>query len=52
MLLLYQERDGIEAKDEIGSNISMHDQLRFMTRAELRPQLLLKIRQFFGISSD
>ncbi|MBQ7598416.1 MAG: hypothetical protein IJU56_07540 [Clostridia bacterium] len=52
VLLIYQSRDGVDSKKEIGSNISMHDQLRFMTRAELRPQLLLKIRQFFGISSD
>ena len=52
VLLIYQTREGVEAKCEIGSNISMHDQLRFKTRAELRPQLLLKIRQFFGINSD
>ena len=52
VLLIYQSRDGVDSKTEIGSNISMHDQLRFKTRAELRPQLLLKLRQFFGISSD
>lgn len=52
VLLIYQSRDGVDSKSEIGSNISMHDQLRFKTRAELRPQLLLKLRQFFGISSD
>lgn len=52
VLLIYQSRDGVDSKSEIGSNISMHDQLRFKTRAELRPQLLLKLRQYFGISSD
>ena len=52
VLLIYQSRDGVDSKSEIGSNISMHDQLRFKTRAELRPLLLLKLRQYFGISSD
>ena len=52
VLLLYQTRDGVDSKSEIGSNISMHDQLRYKTRAELRPNLLLKLKQYFGISSD
>ena len=52
VLLLYQTRNGVDSKMEIGSNISMHDQLRFVNQTELRPALLKKIRQFFGISSD
>lgn len=41
--------DGIDPKEEIGSNISMHDQLRFTNIVELRSQLLKRIRNFFGI---
>lgn len=52
VLLLYQVRDGIEAKDEIGSNISMHDQVRFKNQTELRPVLLKRIRHFFGLPSE
>lgn len=52
VLLLYQTRDGIPANSEIGSNISMHDQVRFHNQTELRPILLNKIRQFFGIDVD
>lgn len=40
---------GIDPKEEIGSNISMHDQLRFTNIVELRSQLLKRIRNFFGI---
>ena len=50
VLLLYQVRDGVEAKNEIGSNISMHDQVRFKNQTELRPVLLKRIRHFFGIT--
>ena len=49
VLLIYQIRDGIDPKEEIGSNISMHDQLRFTNIVELRSQLLKRIRNFFGI---
>lgn len=52
VLLLYLKRDGVDPNSEIGSNISMHDQLRFVNRAELKPKLLLKIRQFYGINSN
>lgn len=52
ILLLYQTRDGIDPKEEIGSNISMHDQLRYKNQTELRPVLLKRIRHFFGISLD
>lgn len=52
VLLLYLKRDGVDPNSEIGSNISMHDQLRFVNRTELKPKLLLKIRQFFGINSN
>jgi hypothetical protein len=52
VLLLYKKRDGIEAKADIGSNISMHDQLRFTNQTELRPALLKKIRQFFGVEIE
>lgn len=52
VLLLYQTRPGIEAKSEIGSNISMHDQLRFHNQTELRPMLLRRIRHFFGIVQE
>lgn len=49
VLLLYQVRDGIDAKSEIGSNISMHDQVRYKNQTELRPKLLKRIRHFYGI---
>lgn len=49
VLLLYQEREGVEAKDEIGSNISLHDQVRFKNQTELRPALLRRIRNYFGV---
>ena len=52
VLLLYKTRDGVPANFEIGSNISMHDQVRFQNQVELRPVLLRKIREFFGIEVD
>lgn len=52
ILMLYKTRSGIEPKTEIGSNISMHDQLRYSNQTELRPKLLKKIRQFFGVCLD
>ena len=47
MLLIYQNRDGAYASDEIGSNISMHDQLRFTTHKELREGLIEKLKDRF-----
>lgn len=47
VLLLYQMREGGNASDEIGSNLSMHDQLRFNTYGELREGLLKKIKDRF-----
>lgn len=52
ILLLYQTRDGVDTKTEIGSNISMHDQVRFKNQTELRPMLLRRIRHFFGIETE
>lgn len=52
VLLLYQVRDDVAAKDEIGSNISMHDQVRFKNQTELRPILLRRIRNYFGITTE
>lgn len=52
VLLIYNARKGVDPKTEIGSNISMHDQLRFINQTDLRPRLLKKIRQFFGIEVD
>ena len=52
VLLIYQQRAGSDSKDEIGSNLTMFDQLRFKNQAELRPRLLKKIRQFFRIPDD
>lgn len=52
VLLLYQMRDGVDAKKEIGSNISMHDQVRYKNQTELRPALLRRIRHFFGIKAE
>lgn len=49
ILLLYQTRDDVEAKEEIGSNISMHDQVRFKNQTELRPALLRRIRNYFDV---
>ncbi len=49
VLLLYQIRDGANPSDEIGSNLSMHDQLRFRTYGELRDGLFKKIKDFFSL---
>lgn len=49
VLLIYHNREGASASDEIGSNLSMHDQLRFTTYGELRIGLLEKIKQIFSI---
>lgn len=49
VLLIYQNREGASASDEIGSNLSMHDQLRFDTYIELRKGLLEKIKQTFSL---
>ena len=51
ILLLYQTRESVEAKEEIGSNISMHDQVRFKNQTELRPALLRRIRNYFGVEA-
>lgn len=51
VLIIYQKRDGVEAGNEIGSNLSMHDQLRFKNQTELRRELLKKIREFFKLNS-
>ncbi len=47
VLLIYKNREGASASDEIGSNLSMHDQLRFTTYSELREGLLRKIKDRF-----
>ena len=52
VLLLYKIRDDVDSKTEIGSNISMYDQLRFKNQTELRPKLLKKIREFYGIIEE
>lgn len=49
VLLLYHIRDGANASEEIGSNLSMHDQLRFSTYGELRIGLIEKIKNRFLI---
>lgn len=49
VLLLYHIRDGANASEEIGSNLSMHDQLRFSTYGELRTGLIEKIKDRFLI---
>ncbi len=49
VLLIYQNREGALASDEIGSNLSMHDQLRFTTYGELRSGLLKKIKYIFSL---
>lgn len=49
VLLIYHIRDDASASDEIGSNLSMHDQLRFNTYGELREGLLEKIKHRFSI---
>ena len=52
VLLLYKIRDDVDSKTEIGSNISMYDQLRFKNQTELRPKLLKKIKDFYGITTE
>lgn len=49
VLLLYHMREGADPADEIGSNLSMHDQLRFNTYGELRDGLLKKIKDRFSL---
>lgn len=49
VLLLYQICNGADPSDEIGSNLSMHDQLRFSTYGELRDGLLEKIKDCFSL---
>lgn len=49
VLLLYHVREGANPSDEIGSNLSMHDQLRFNTYGELREKLLQKIKDRFSL---
>jgi len=49
VLLLYHIRDDAEPSDEIGSNLSMYDQLRFSTYGELRDGLLKKIKDRFSL---
>ncbi len=49
VLLIYHNREGASASDEIGSNLSMHDQLRFTTYHELREGLLKKIKDKFSL---
>lgn len=49
VLLLYHVRDGVDPSEEIGSNLSMHDQLRFHTYVELRTGLLQKIKDRFSL---
>lgn len=49
VLLLYHIRDGIEPFNEIGSNLSMYDQLRFDTYKELRTRLLEKFKNYFSL---
>lgn len=49
VIMLYHTRVGIEANSEIGSNISMQDQVRFRSLTDMRSQLTYKIRQVFKI---
>lgn len=49
VLMLYHSRDGADPSAEIGSNLSMHDQLRFRTYGDLRERLLKKIIEYFEI---
>ncbi|MCM1498513.1 MAG: nucleoside 2-deoxyribosyltransferase, partial [Clostridium sp.] len=49
VLLLYRMRDGVNPSDEIGSNLSMYNQLRFNTYGELRESLLEKIKDCFSL---
>lgn len=49
VLLLYRIRDNINPADEIGSNLSMYDQLRFRSYQELRDELTRKIEDYFEL---
>ena len=49
VLLLWREHDGVKSEDEIGSNLKMHDQVRFGHVSDLREILIDKISQCFGI---
>jgi nucleoside 2-deoxyribosyltransferase len=52
ILLIYKERDGISANDDIGSNLSMHDQLRFKSQTDLQNRLFEKVRQIFAVNAE
>jgi len=47
VLLIYQTRKGVDSKSEIGSNISMHDQLRFNSYTDLKEKLKEKLTDYF-----
>ena len=49
VLLLYHLREGANPSDEIGSNLSMHDQLRFKNYTDLKEGLLKKIKDRFEL---
>lgn len=49
VLLLYKKRKDTNPSDEIGSNLSMYDQLRFNTYKELNNDLLKKIKDYFSL---
>lgn len=47
-IFIFQTR----SRQEIGSNISMYDQVRFKNQTELRPVLTKKIEQYFEIEKN
>ena len=49
VLLLYHVREGADSSKEIESNLSMHDQLRFISFADLKEGLLKKIKDRFEL---
>jgi len=49
VLLIYHTREDVDPKKEIGSNITMYDQLRFKNQTDLRPKLLKRIKDFYGV---
>lgn len=49
VLMIYHNREGEKPENNIGSNISMHEQLRFNTYTDLERELLNKLKDFFDI---
>lgn len=49
VLMIYREHDDVDPKHEIGSNLSMHEQVRYNSFTDLEEKLSDKLKKFFKI---